>query len=115
MATSSPFDRRRWTEQDARFVLDALARSGKPLRVFAEEHGLDPQRVYQWRRRVAGGDSTTFRELIVGRSSASSARDGNESPFEIVLASGVVIRVPASFDAASLARLLDVLVQARAC
>ena len=40
MAASSPFDRRRWTDQDARFVLDASGRSGKRLRVFAEEHGL---------------------------------------------------------------------------
>jgi transposase-like protein len=113
MATSSPFDRRRWTEQDARFVLDALERSGKPLRVFAEEHGLDPQRLYVWRRRVADGDRTTFRELIVRPSSSAHAADGG--PFEIVLASGVVVRVPPSFDAAALARLLDVLAQARTC
>jgi hypothetical protein len=32
-----------------------------------------------------------------------------------VLASGVVVRVPASFEAAALERLLDVLAQARAC
>jgi hypothetical protein len=113
MAASSPFDRRRWTEQDARFVLDALERSGKPLRVFAEERGLDPQRLYVWRRRVAVGDRTTFRELIVRP--LASAQAGNGGPFEIVLASGVVIRVPSSFDAAALARLLEVLAQARAC
>jgi transposase-like protein len=115
MPTSSPFDRRRWTEQDARFVLEALERSGKPLRVFAEEHGLDPQRLYVWRRRVAGGDHTTFRELIVRPATATSARDADGAPFEIVLASGVAVRVPPSFDAAALARLLEVLTQARAC
>jgi hypothetical protein len=114
MPTSSPFDRRRWTEQDARFVLDALERSGKQLREFAEEHGIDPQRLYVWRRRVASGDRTTFRELIV-RPSAPSARDGAGLPFEIVLASGVVVRMPPSFDATALARLLEVLTQARAC
>jgi transposase-like protein len=115
MATSSPFDRRRWTEQDARVVLAALERSGKPVRAFAEEHGLDPQRLYVWRRRVAGGDGTTFRELIVRPSSVTLARDTDEAPFEIVLAAGVVVRVPPSFDAAALARLLEVLTQARAC
>jgi transposase-like protein len=114
MPTSSPFERRRWTEQDARFVLAALERSGKPLRVFAEEHGLDPQRLYLWRRRVAEGDGTTFHELIVHPSPAS-ARDADVSPFEVVLASGVVVRVPPSFDAAALARLLEVLAQDRAC
>jgi transposase-like protein len=115
MLTRSPFDRRRWTEQDARVVLAALEQSGKPVRVFAEEHGLDPQRLYVWRRRVAEGDRTTFREVIVRPSSAASARDGDGSPFEIVLASGVVVRVPPSFDVAALARLLEVLTQARAC
>ena len=113
MATSSPFDRRRWTEQDARFVLDALERSGKSLRVFAEEHGLDPQRLYVWRRRVDNGDGTTFRELIVRPSFSAHAADGGS--FEIVLASGVMVRVPSSFDASALARQLKVLTQARAC
>jgi hypothetical protein len=115
MPTRSPFDRPRWTEQDARIVLAALEQSGKPLRAFAEEHGLDPQRLYIWRRRVAGGDNTTFRELIVRPSSAPSVRDADGTPFEIVLSSGVVVRVPPSFDAAALARLLDVLTQAQAC
>jgi transposase-like protein len=115
MPAHPPFNRPRWSEEDARAVLAALERSGKPVRAFAEEHGLDPQRLYLWRRRVAEGDGTTFRELIVRPSSATSARDVVESPFEIVLASGVVIRVPPSFDATALARLLDVLAQARAC
>jgi hypothetical protein len=113
--TCPPFDRRRWTEQDARMVLNALERSGKPVRVFAEEHGLDPQRLYAWRRRVAGGDDTTFRELIVRPSPMTSAPGADGVPFEIVLASAIVIRVPASFDAAALSRLLEVLSQARAC
>ena len=38
-----------------------------------------------------------------------------DAPFEVVLPSGVVVRVPASFDAAALERLLEVLAQARAC
>jgi hypothetical protein len=85
------------------------------VRLFAEEHGLDPQRFYAWRRRVAVGDGTTFRELVVRPSSPLIARptDGDGAPFEIVLASGIVVRVPASFEGAALARLLDVV--ARAC
>ena len=61
----SPFDRPRWTERDAREVLAALRRSGKPVSVFAAEHGLDPQRVHLWRRRLGGAERTTFQELIV--------------------------------------------------
>jgi transposase-like protein len=107
-SSRSPFDRPRWTEEDARAVLAALEQSGQPVRAFAEEHGLDPQRLYAWRRRVAGGDRTTFRELVVRASSAIPA----ESPFEIALPSGVVVRVPSSFDAEALARLLTVVSQA---
>jgi hypothetical protein len=44
--------RPRWTEQDARNALAALRRSGKPVSVFAAEQGLDPQRLYSWRRRL---------------------------------------------------------------
>jgi hypothetical protein len=109
----SPFNRPRWTEQDARSALATLERSGKSVRVFAEEHGLDPQRLYSWRRRVAGGDPTTFREVIVRSSSPGVIAGDDRALFEIALPSGVVIRVPTSFDDAALARLLGVL--ARTC
>jgi transposase len=112
-APSSPFDRRRWTEQDARNALAALRRSGKPVSVFATEQGLDPQRLYSWRRRLGKAEPTTFQELIVRPSPRISVING-DAPFEVALPSGVVVRVPASFDAAALERLLGVL-QGRAC
>jgi transposase-like protein len=108
---SSPFALRRWTREDAREVIAALERSGKTVSVFAAEHGLDPQRVYLWRRRLGNAEPTTFQEIVVRPS--LSAHDG--APFEIALASGDVVRVPASFDQAALACLLDVLARARAC
>jgi transposase-like protein len=104
--------RARWTADDARTVLAALDRSGKSVRAFAEEHGLDPQRIYAWRRRVAGGDGITFHEVTVRPAVATEASSG---VFEIVLVSGARIRVPPSFDAAALTRLLDVLESTRAC
>ena len=70
----SPFNRPRWTEQEARAALAALERSRKPLSVFAAEHGLDPQRLYSWRRRLGGAEPTTFRELIVGSSATVSSQ-----------------------------------------
>ena len=112
----SPFNRPRWTEEDAREVLAALHRSGQPVSVFAEERGLDPQRVYVWRRRLGGvAGLTRFREVVV-RPPLAQVEDGPASPwFEIALSSGHVVRVPSSFDAAALRRLLDVLVAASAC
>jgi hypothetical protein len=38
----SPFTRRRWTTDEAREVLAALARSSQPVTTFAEEQGLEP-------------------------------------------------------------------------
>jgi transposase-like protein len=111
----SPFNRLRWTEQDARAALAALVRSRKPVSAFAAEHGIDPQRLYSWRRRLGGAERTRFRELIVPSSGAASLGARAGAPFEIVLATGIVVRVPGSFDAAALERLLEVLAQARAC
>jgi transposase-like protein len=111
----SSFNRPRWTEQDARDVLAALRRSGKPVRVFAAEHGLDPQRVYLWRRRLGGAEPTTFQELMVRPATGLAVADTAGNSFEIVLASGDVVRVPPWFDGAALARLLEVLAQVRAC
>jgi transposase-like protein len=111
----SPFNRPRWTERDAREVVAALRRSGKPVSAFAADHGLDPQRVYLWRRRLGGAEPTTFRELIVRPSGRRVVADAADSGFEIVLASGDLVRVPPSFDGAALARLLEVLAQVRAC
>ena len=110
---SSPFDRPRWTEQDARHALAALQRSGKPVGVFAAEHGLDPQRLHAWRRRLGKAEPATFQELIVRPSRRMSIIDTSD-PFEVALPSGVVVRVPASFNSAALGRLLEVL-RARAC
>jgi transposase-like protein len=108
MPPTSPFDRLRWTEQDARNALAALHRSGKTVSVFAAEHGLDPQRLYSWRRRLGKAERTTFQELILRPAARISLADG-DTPFEVVLRSGVVVRVPASFNSAALERLLDVL------
>jgi Transposase len=113
--SGSPFTLRRWTEEDARAVITALARSGQPVSVFAEEHGLDPQRVYLWRRRLGEAEPTTFQEIVVRSSSSPADGHGHGAPFEVALASGVVVRVPVSFDETALARLLDVLARAGGC
>ena len=117
---NSPFNRPRWTEQDAREVIAALDRSGRSVGMFAAEHGLDPQRVYLWRRRLGarplgGAERTTFHEVIVRPREAHASVEVHGASFEVVLASGDMVRVPPSFDSTALARLLDVLGRARAC
>jgi transposase-like protein len=49
---SSPISRPRWTEADARRVLDEWQRTGGTLEAFARSRGLVPQRVAWWRNRL---------------------------------------------------------------
>jgi hypothetical protein len=60
LSPRSPVDRPRWTEQDARVVLAALERSGKPVRMFAEEHVLDAQRLNLSRAGLARSPEATI-------------------------------------------------------
>ena len=41
-----------WTEADARAVLAESERSGESVAVFAQRNGVDPRRLYRWRRRL---------------------------------------------------------------
>jgi transposase-like protein len=43
----------RWSELDARIVLEAVERSGDSIHAFAREHGLPAHRLYWWRERLA--------------------------------------------------------------
>ena len=104
----------RWTEHQAREVLDTLVQSGQSVSAFASDHGLDPQRIYAWRRRLGRAEPIKFHELILGGSEISSTAPASE-PFEIVLPNGEVVRVPASFDGGALARLLDVVARSPRC
>jgi transposase-like protein len=94
--------RRRWREEDARRILDALRASGMTVRAFAGREDIDPQRVYAWRRRLGGGEARSA-PAFVELPSRSAA------PIEIVLRTGHVVRVAESFDVDTLRRLLAVL------
>jgi transposase-like protein len=94
--------RRRWREEDARRILDLLGASGMTVRAFASREGIDPQRVYAWRRRL-GGPEAPAAPAFVELSSRRAA------PIEVVLRSGHVVRVAEPFDADALRRLLAVL------
>jgi transposase-like protein len=117
--SSTYLTRRRWTAEEARQALVAWEESGLGLTAFALGEGLDPQRLTRWRRRLAATDAPTFEEILP--CVAMATIDGDAAPvvarerFEIVLPSGRVVRVPESFDAGVLRRLLSLLDEARAC
>jgi len=80
---------RRWTEREARGVLEELGRSGLPAVRFAAERGLGVERLLRWKRRLqAEADSAAkgprFAEValppVIG------------ATIEVVLADGLVVR-----------------------
>lgn len=109
-----PYPAKRWSAADARGALAAARDSGLSLRAFARREGLDPQRLYWWHRRL-GADATaarraaeaeapTFVEIEPGVGLVSDA-----PAIEVVLRNGRVLRVPRSFDAPALGRLIELL------
>ena len=110
----SPFDRPRWTEQDASAALAALERSGKTAASSPRSTGSI--------RRGSGLGVAASPEATVPLAASWSCgihrrlrRRKRRGRFEVRLPSGIVIRVPAAFESAALARLLDVLSQASGC
>jgi transposase-like protein len=110
--------RRRWRAAEARAALNALAESGLSVSAFAEREGLDEERLYRWRRRFAREGKAEARivtppatpAIIELRAATSrSPRRVETEPVEIVLVSGVVLRVAETIDPARLARLVAAL------
>src|SRR5438105_5769662 len=93
--------------------------SGLTAKEFAAEIGVNANTLSQWRWRLAkeareceaGNQPPRFVEVI-GTSSAKLTRGGEPppEPLEVVLPSGVRIRVTAAFDAATLRRVVATLV-----
>jgi transposase-like protein len=89
--------KRRWSERDARRIVEAGARSGLAWSRFAAEVGVDVARLYRWRQRIDGAAPTSaatapeFISLVpVGASSVAGAA------IEVTLENGRCLRVGAA-------------------
>jgi hypothetical protein len=109
----------RWTETDARLVLDALAASGLTRADFARLHQLSAQRLYVWHRRLAGSTPTPPHH-------ASSSQDFVEVslptavPFrsprvELLWPAGPTVRFEGPLDPETLRTVLRVLREQPPC
>jgi hypothetical protein len=96
--------RARWTEDDAAAALTALRQSGLTVAAFAAHEGLDPQRLYIWRRKLE--PSVGLVEITPRR--GVELRDPPRG-FEVALRSGHVVRLAEQFDVEALRRLVTVL------
>ena len=113
--------RRRWNIAEARSVLAALSASGLSLPEFARQKGLEPQRLRRWQRLLAREVRRPARPAGPAISAAPaspavielrpSARPSlwRADAIEIVLGSGVTLRVSEAIDPATLARLVTAL------
>jgi hypothetical protein len=116
-AQSSPH-RRRWKIAEARSVLAALATSGLSLPEFASQNGLEPQRLRRWQRRLAR-EVRVRRPAGVTRAASTTSQapavielrpsQRSVEPIELVLGSGVTLRVAETIDPTALARLVTAL------
>lgn len=101
---------RPWKVADARAALKEQAASGLSVGKFAQREGLDAERLYRWRRRFAAeGEpqhvaATATPALIEIRPSLRSGQ-----LVEVLLSSGVTLRVAETIDPSALARLVAVL------
>jgi hypothetical protein len=113
----------RWTPEHAASLLGEAERSGLSDRAFAKLRGIDPQRLWWWRKRL---DKTrtkvevNFVELAV-RSPATplstaspTAASVTAGRIEILLGNGRVVATPVDVDLVMFARLLDA-VEGRGC
>jgi len=109
--SAPPWAGARWTPQDAQRVLEAWRRSGLDLSGWCRREGVEYERVRRWRsqlavrsRRTATSPTARFLPVRVLESGPSP----QAASFELALASGLCLRVPAQFDEVALTRLLRV-------
>jgi hypothetical protein len=99
----------RWTEGEAETVLEALDVSGLSTAEFASLKGIDPQRLYFWRRRLGQARRVAPAPAFV------EVRSRSIGHVEIVLRSGRILRAAESIEAAVLRRSVDALERDGAC
>jgi transposase len=119
--------RRRWSSDEKTRIVEETLVPGAKVSEVARRNGISASLVFTWRRRARGaitvGSPTRFAAVrIAGRASAAEISKPSDEPtelrpgaagwsglIEIVVGRGNLVRVDARFDAAALARVLDVL------
>jgi transposase-like protein len=91
---------RRWDEGEAREALAEQQRSGESITAFAQRRGFSAQRIYYWKKRIAGGAVPAFVAVPVAPASAAKIE---------IVADGVTIRIREDVAPERLAQIVDVL------
>jgi hypothetical protein len=104
-----------WTKRVERW-----RESGLRANEFAAELGINAATLAQWKYRLAAEaraqasglttvepEAVSFVEVAADAELGSPVRPAENSTFEVVLPSGITVRVPSRFDAPALRRLVD--------
>src|SRR5690349_18568506 len=88
----SLFRRRRWSIEEAKLAVAAVAESGLTESEFAARNGIELARLQRWRRRLdeSSPQEPVFVEIVREADRASGV--------EIAIATGEVVRVARDFD-----------------
>lgn len=105
----------RWTETEARRILEVWSKSGLSGAEFARTQGYAPFRLYEWRRKLGAVEraqagveaSSPLPALVPVRMTTASA--GPDAPLSVVLRSGHVIKVARGFDEDVFRRVVELL------
>lgn len=93
---------KRWTESEARSVLEELARSAEGVSEFARRKGITTTRIAYWKERLGKGVRPAFQSLELAKAPSPGA--------QIEIVSGdIVVRVREDIGSAQLAALLEVI------
>jgi hypothetical protein len=113
----------RWDAAKARRTLKSWRASGQTIAQFARDRGLDPWRLYSWRKKIDPA-SATLSAARVDEIASDSARASflpvrlttpvpqpqtfSGGSFEVLMGNGRSVRVPTDFDAMALRQLLGI-------
>lgn len=106
--------RSRWSADDARAVLAAVAATGLPFLAFSRAHGVDVQRLYAWRRRLDPSlvpPQQDFVELPL----APHVPAPVPSRYEIQLPTGEILRLEGAVDPTTVGALVAALRASHPC
>lgn len=99
----------RWSEVEARGVLEAWKRSGLTLEAFAKQRGIVSQRMRWWRKKLNREERTrdAVPALLPLRVTSEPARRGE--PVTVLLRTGHMLKVSHGFDEDAFARVVALL------
>lgn len=105
----------KWSEVEARGVLEAWRRSGMPLERFAKQRGIVGQRLRWWKAKFERSEKAlavgSMPALLPVRVSEGGSRRGE--PVTVLLRTGHMLKVSHGFDESAFARVVALLESGR--